>query len=123
MNTITTSTIADIYIEKEIVFVKYHKKAKINLESSIQLMIDRENVCDGKSYPVVTDASQVLYWTSASRQFMAGRENNKFIKSTAIIISSSIHKIIVEYYIKVNNPSVPTQFFLSAQEGIQWLRK
>jgi hypothetical protein len=120
---IIKKTIAELYIEDSILVIRYLERVRIDLESSIQLMQDRELLSAGESYPVLADGRKALYWTKDSRKFMAGSLNNKYITSIAILITSPIHRILVNFYLNINNPSVPTRFFNSEAEAINWLKK
>jgi hypothetical protein len=120
---ITESAIAKLWIHNDIIIVKYNKNASVDLNASIKLMEDREALSNGKSYAVLADGRQALYWTSESRKFMAGKENNRSIKAVAVLVSSYIQKIWVNFYFKLNHPPVPTLLFTSETEALTWLDK
>jgi hypothetical protein len=115
------STVADLWILDEIIFIRYHESAVIDLDASILLMKEREKFSKGKPYPVLADGTKALYWTNQSRIFMAGREYNKLIIAVALIISSYVQKILADYYCKMQQPGVQTKYFMNQPEAISWL--
>ncbi len=48
-------------------------------------------------------------------------EANEFGKADAVVISSMAQKILANFYLKFQKPSVPTKFFKSEDEAVEWL--
>lgn len=121
MKKVFTKNVAELHKAQDILFVKYHPKTIVNLENSIQLMQELDSLSGGNSYPILVDFDNIIYWTSDSRRFMAERQNNKSIKSMAIVASTHVHKIITTCYLKINKPNISTRLFNNEQEATIWL--
>jgi hypothetical protein len=58
---------------------------------------------------------------SIVREFSASDKENKYTIADAMVISTSAHKLITDFYVKVNRPYKPTRVFTDRNEAIDWL--
>ncbi len=58
---------------------------------------------------------------SIVREFSASEKENKYTIADALVISTSAHKLITDFYVKVNKPYKPTRIFTNREEAIEWL--
>ncbi len=49
--------------------------------------------------------------------------NNPYSKADAFVIYSLSQKILGNFYLKINKPERPTQFFNSAEDALSWLKQ
>ncbi|MGE0567746.1 MAG: hypothetical protein AB7O73_07330 [Bacteroidia bacterium] len=56
-----------------------------------------------------------------AREFRATEIGTIFSSKEAIVISSIAQRILVDFYIKINKPKVPTKLFVSEYEALKWL--
>ena len=56
------------------------------------------------------------------RVFSASPESHIYTLADAIAYDSLAHKLIGNFYIKHNKPSVPTKIFPTKEEAIAWLK-
>jgi hypothetical protein len=55
------------------------------------------------------------------REYAASEKENKYTIADAMVISTSAHKLITDFYVKVNKPYKPTRIFNNRDEAINWL--
>ena len=60
--------------------------------------------------------------TSGARNYGASAAGLRNSVAEAYVIESLAHKIIANFYMKFNQPKVPTQFFKTKEEAVVWLR-
>lgn len=63
-------------------------------------------------------------FTSASkeaRSFMATHESLKYSKREAFLLKSLAQKILINFYIKIDKPLVPTMVFTDKGKAVDWL--
>lgn len=61
--------------------------------------------------------------TNEVREFAATAPHKDFIAAEAFVIQSLAQKMIARFYLNVNKPKVPANFFTSADKAIVWLNK
>lgn len=114
----------ELYIEEGILKARFKNDAIVDKGISIEIDAKRAAMCKDKRYPCLTDARAVKYWTKDARALMATEHYNRFTKAIAIISNTSIvHATLVNFYLKFDRPKVPTRFFKSYANAIQWLEK
>jgi hypothetical protein len=60
--------------------------------------------------------------TTEVRDFVATAPHQSFIAAEAFVIQSLAQKILVQFYLKMNKPKVPANFFNSATKAVEWLK-
>lgn len=117
-----------------------------NEYASISLRKDGIVHVNFKSYTQITiEVQEVMvkaYWEVASKERLFIFEGGEFVSITkeardnailiedqspvlasAIIVSNLAHKIIADYYYKVNKPQKPFRVFKNFNQGILWLNE
>lgn len=95
----------------------------IDLEESVQLNIAQGELLKGEtgSGLVLMMADSTTQFTSEARDFSASKEGLRFSKAEAMVVKNLAQKLIVNFYLKFNNPSVPSKAFNTEEEAIKWL--
>ena len=76
----------------------------------------------GKSVPVFCDLRNIKYGKREARQYFASKEASKLTKASAILVSSSVSKVIGNFFVGINKPPYPVKFFASESEAMEWLK-
>ena len=56
-------------------------------------------------------------------KYISKNENNPFSKADAFVINSLAQKILANFYIKIDPPQRPTQFFKDKETAFKWLEQ
>ncbi|HWY10856.1 MAG TPA: hypothetical protein VN026_06015, partial [Bacteroidia bacterium] len=101
-----------------------HIKAgsEIELTDAVQAVEAEGILGGGKKYPVLIDCGEFASVDKEARVFSASPESKIYTLSEAIAFVSFGHKLIADFYIKHNKPSVPTKSFPTREEAIRWLK-
>lgn len=59
--------------------------------------------------------------SSEALKFMATPESVKYSLAEAYVVKSTAQKILVNFYLRFNKPSVPTRFFSDTKKAEKWL--
>jgi len=86
-----------------------------------EINVAQGKISDGKRLPLLVVADQYSDIESDAREFMASFEATQFSSAEAYVLRSLGHKILGNFYLKVNKPGVPTRFFNEKTEALQWL--
>jgi len=73
-----------------------------------------------KGAPVIIIGGSFTSASSEARKFMATAESLKYSKCEAFILSSLPQRIIINFYIRIDKPLVPTKVFKTKEEAILW---
>lgn len=108
-------------LENGILHIHLKPGAEIELSDAVAIVEAMEKIGKGKKYPVLIDAGEFTSVDQEVRVFSAAEESNMFTLADAIAYYSLAQKLIADFYIKHNNPVVPTCAFSTKAEAISWL--
>lgn len=108
-------------INKGILFAEYNKNALIDLETAKQLVAQRLELQEGKTYPAIVHLNGVTSQSKAVRSYMA-KEGIKGISHGAFIVKTLYEKVFISFFLLVDAPKVPSRVFQNEEEALQWLR-
>ena len=106
-----------------IVEIHVHENADIGEKECKDIMKAYEQILEPKRYPLLHMVGNYVTMDKEAREFSSSEEGLRFSKAEAFVINSLPHKILANFYMKVNKPSVPTKFFGTKQEAVAWLLK
>jgi hypothetical protein len=69
----------------------------------------------------ILDARAARAITRQAREYYTGAENAKVTAGTAMLINSSVGRIIGNFLIQVNRPAFPIRLFSDETEALRWL--
>ena len=113
---------ANMHIEDGILFCYYKKIDTVDLEVAKIGAQDRVRFSDNNSYPCLFDIRLMGKVTKEARDYLAN-EGNDLVTASALVVGSSVIKIIANFFITVNKPKNPTRMFTDKESAIIWLHK
>ncbi len=104
-------------------------RTKVKPGADVTLKEARENseavnsFYTGKKFPLLVDARGIRSMTREARsQFsLKGRESG--VNAFAIVIDSSISKVVGNFFMGLNKPAVPARLFTDETEALKWLKQ
>ena len=115
---------AEMWISEGILFGKYKRAVIVDRRAAEKVLLDREILCDGKSYPVIANCRKVKFWTLEGRKFHISERNYRLVKAEAIIYPDTfVARIFVGYFRRFHRSDVPTEFFLDESQALVWIKK
>jgi hypothetical protein len=104
-------------------------RTKVKPNAVIMLDDARENslavikLSGGKTPPLLVDLREITSIDKSARDHFAMRNRKPGICAIAMLIKSPLSKVIGNFFLGINMPSVPTQLFTSEEKAILWLKK
>jgi hypothetical protein len=89
--------------------------AKENTEAVFTFFKDRK-------FPLLVDARNVKSMTREARQHLSINGRETLITSFAILVKSPLSRVIGNFFMGINRPSIPARVFDSETQAIQWLK-
>lgn len=77
----------------------------------------------GKKFPLLVDARSIHYMTREARDHFSIKNRETVINCFAILVQSPLSRIIGNFFMSLNKPSVPARLFTDERDALQWLEK
>ena len=77
----------------------------------------------GERHTLLVDMREIRAQDREARQYYTRPEAQKTIRAVAIVIGSPMSRVIGNFFLGFNKPSVPNRLFTSEAEAIVWLRE
>lgn len=95
----------------------------IDTEDVLKIKKVNLQLTDGKPYAVLVDSGLFTSITKEARELIASAEFAQKTIAKAILVHSLGHRIVGEFYIKINKPLIKTKIFANRDKAIEWLNK
>jgi hypothetical protein len=114
---------ADVMLlDNGLVHVNIKTENEVTLGMASSIAEAREQLSDGVARLVlITANSKNVIPSPKGREFLATSGRSKYIIANAIVIGSISQKLMINFFIKINKPVIPTKFFDNNQNAIDWL--
>lgn len=76
-----------------------------------------------KKFPLLIDARGIHSISREAREFFTTRGRDTNINSMAVIIKSTISRVVGNFFMGINKPAVPTRLFENEKEAEEWLKE
>lgn len=73
--------------------------------------------------PILVDLHKIKSISKEARDHFAMRNRAPGVSAIAIVTRSPVGKIIGNFFLGLNKPSVPTRLFNKKEEALKWLRQ
>jgi hypothetical protein len=118
--TVTTS-VCQISLEKnDVVFVKMNENAIIDVEEVDEKHQSLNELVDHQPYCMLVIPASGNSASAEARKYAARLKNKKVI-AEAIVVDNLAHRLLANFYIKVNRPRQKVRVFSSVPAGLAWI--
>lgn len=103
-------------------------RTKIKSGSNVSIDEAKENseavnsLYTGEKFPLLIDSRGIKSMTREARNQFSTKDRETHAKAFAIIIDSSLSKVIGNFFMGINKPAVPTRLFDNEIEAEKWLK-
>lgn len=113
----------EVKLMKEgILHIHLKENTQITLNDPVLAVEEMGKISKGKKLPVFIDAGEFCSIDSEARIFSASEESNIYTLADAIAYSNLGQKLIANFYLNHNKPSVPTKVFSEKEAAVEWLK-
>ena len=114
--------IIEFQLNQEILFGKYPEGFEITLELAKKIVADRLVFQNGKDYPLVLDISGLKNTTKDARVYLS-KDGVKGLTMGAFITKNTVARVTLNFFLAMEKPNVPTNFFTNEEDAINWIKK
>lgn len=100
-----------------------HNYTTIEEEDLLELKEANVKISNGQPYAVLIDSGMMTHITKEARELLASKEFAQNSIAKALLVRSLGHRIVGQFYIRVNKPHVKTELFTDREKAIKWLKK
>lgn len=113
---------SDVFLREDgIVEVVFRKNSGITIVSCEELMLAHDQLLENKKYPILYVIGDYTTFTEEARSFFASERGLQYSIAEAYVFTSLAHKILGNFYLKMDKPRVTTKFFRKRKEAEAWL--
>jgi hypothetical protein len=102
--------------------INYPDNFSFTLKDSIESVDAIGELTKGIPHPILKIPGKYTTVDKETREHVAKGDGARFSVAEAFIIKSTAHKLIANFYIKVEKPQKPTRFFSAIPGAEEWLR-
>ena len=102
---------------------KVKPQAEVTIKESKENSIAVNGLRRDKKFPLLIDARQIKSISKEARDNFSIQNRETMITSFAVIIESPLSRIIGNFFMGLNKPSVPAKLFNNEDEAIAWLKQ
>jgi hypothetical protein len=111
---------AEFWVEEGILYFIYKQGTVLNLAAAKKIVADRIMLQNGRPYPVFCDMRGIKDSDKAARDYLA-KEGSTLVKAVGVLIESPVTKIMVNFYLSINQPLTPTRMFTDKSNALEYL--
>lgn len=97
----------------------------VTVEKEIVMELKRVNqqLTAGEPYAVLVDSGILTTISKEARELSASSEFAKDTIAKALLVRNLGHRIVGEFYLRINQPFIKTKIFSERGKAIEWLEK
>ena len=122
MKTIKLPNITVELLNEGIMHIHLNANSEITLNDAVHIVEAIGKITEGEKLPVLIDAGEFCVIDKEVRLFCASEGGSLYSSAEAIAYSNIAQKLMSNFYLNFNKPSVPTKNFADKKEAIQWLK-
>jgi hypothetical protein len=108
---------------KGIIKIVYQDDHEFNIIDAKESLMDIEQITKGKMLPILKIPGKYSSIDNEARKFISSPEAMKYSSAEAFVTTFLPHRIIGNFYMKINKPVKPTAFFETEKQAIEWLKQ
>ena len=102
--------------------VNIFKDTKVEVADAKEMVRQEGELSGGVKLPTLHIMGKYVVIGEGVREYSA-KSGTKFTSAEAYVLTSLAHRILGNFYLKVNKPAVPTRLFNNEGSAVQWLNK
>jgi hypothetical protein len=109
--------------ERGFVYTRVSPGAEIQLQDAKENTAKVIEVSKGANYPILVNLKEIKSISKEARDHFSMRGRKPNVTAIAMLVASPLSRIIGNFFLGLNRPTVPTRLFTSDDEAIQWMKR
>ena len=102
--------------------IDINNNVDFNVED-LKLLVEAQKEKFGLMLPVLVLCKEYTNTNYELMSYISKNKNNPYSTADAFVIYSLSQKILGNFYLRINKPERPTQFFNSKEDALKWLKQ
>ena len=115
------SEIGTLSFENSILSIRFADGLELNEESFRFIFEQGEKLAQGKRYCIFADVRPHVVSTPEGRKYAAKNSFSEQHLAYGVIAQSTPVILLVNFFININRPEVPTKLFKKEEDAMNWL--
>lgn len=112
--------LADIYLKENNILEMRMHKTSIDIDGAIAISEAVHKLSGEIVHANLVDIRKMSFMSNEARKHF-GKQDKKTVRAVAILINPTLHRPIVNLYLKFSRPTLPTRMFTDEGEAVKWL--
>lgn len=122
MNFVETRTAKIGLDENNILHFLLNENISVDYEDALDNYLVVKNFTKGEPCLKLIDIRHQVKISSKAKRFIDSKDVQAKTIARAILVSNTVAKLTLNFFIKFNSMNVPTKFFVTEQNAIDWLK-
>ncbi len=110
------------WVEGRVCYTEVKNKSDIEIRDARENTEIVRKLSTTENIPILVDLRKIKSISKEARDHFSMRDRMPGVNAIAMLINSPVSKIIGNFFLGLNKPSVPTQLFTSKQKALLWLK-
>ena len=110
-------------LENNIIHIHLKSHQEIELTDAQDVLEAMGILSEGKKLPVFIDVGEFVNIDEDVRTFSASKAGNIYTIADAIAVDNIAQKLLGNFYLKNDDPKVPTKIFTNKNDALAWLKE
>lgn len=97
--------------------------SEVNLEDAEAGVEIIRSLDKGRQIPIIVDIRRIKSISKEARKHFAADRVRPSATAVGLLISSSVSRVIGNFFVQLNKPKVPTRIFNRPEEASEWLSR
>lgn len=114
--------IASLWMRQDGIMVVHISDIRpIELADAMEIVKAEGVLSKGRKVPILHLFDKDTLPGKEVREYSASPESSTYCSAEAFVANTLAQKILGNFYVRINKPSVPSKMFLTEEEAIEWL--
>ena len=112
----------DFEMDGDILIARYKNAPKIDLQAAKEIQKDRLTFTSHKRVPVLVIDQGLVSMDRQAREFFSSEAGIEGISASAMIVSSTVNSMLVNFILKISRPNMPVKMFTDKNAAVAWFK-
>lgn len=103
--------------------IHMHSDMEVSYEEAYGILDFVRKNFPGKKFPHYIELNEFTIPSKDVREFMVSKERVKIAAADAMVLKSLPQRLMGNLYLQINKPIIPTKFFNTKEDALEWLAK
>jgi hypothetical protein len=115
------TNLAYFEFEGGVLYARPHAGIFLDVEEMKKMLESAVTFTEYNQYYAIIDTTNDSDSTKDAREYYSNNEFNKYRLADAFIVKSLPLRMVINFFIRMNKPKVPTKMFTTKEQAIDWI--